>query len=213
MENQITDHRIDKRFKHFTFYKGFDSLQEAKEDLKKIGFETCEGFVFIKVTYHSKTYIYPVIMENLALQIIITKAKCWYRNRIPDYPYYRYHHYKNIERKKDKKQRFIRLFDNIEEYDKYVQFCDEIFIGTLINYNSLQMNEYELIAETIGGLCPRISNKWNDDFKKEMEKKCDVECIYIGNDIEKPNYIVFDSIILLSTLFFGQIGKYMAYSS
>lgn len=70
------------------------------------------------------------------------------------------------------------------------------------------MNEYELIGETISGIEPRISSQWNDEYKNALEKKCDVECIYIGSDIKKPLYLVFDSIILLSTLFYGKIGKY-----
>ena len=208
MEIQNINYKSDNRFKHFTFYRGFDSLAEAKEALQEIGFETYEGFVFIKITYHSKTYIYPILMENLSLQIIITKEKCWYRNRIPQSPYYNYHYYKEREKKLDKKHGIIKLFKKYEDYEAFVKTCNEIFIGKIIDYDSLDMNEYELIGETISGIEPRISSQWNDEYKNALEKKCDVECIYIGSDIKKPLYLVFDSIILLSTLFYGKIGKY-----
>ena len=72
----------------FRLYKGFDSVDEAIKTLHdEYGFYSHEIFNFIEVSNDDISYIYPVMIATLDLQVIITKEVVWYRNRYRDIGY------------------------------------------------------------------------------------------------------------------------------
>ena len=164
----------------FCLYKGFDSVEEAQNFIDKFGFSTHEGFVYIRVKNDKVDYIYPVTMENLSLQIILTKELCWFRDR--------------------------RVYGrHINNYDLYDGVVFEKDSTTKTGRNAL--NDLHRIAKKFDSINPRISRVWNTEYKEKLEENYDVEIAYKGANCARVYYIEDDCIILLSAFFFGIIGE------